>query len=93
MCAALDSFSCFIDLLNYQKGEISDSVCNLLNIKTNLLEEGMLICTFGLPLTNNDFKLFLREFYQRPIILKDFSLDVGTSHTIVKCKIAYDIVP
>ena len=92
MCAAaaFDSFSCFIDLLNYQKGEITDSVCNLLNVKTNLLEEGMLICTYGLPPSNTEFKLFLRQFYKQPINLKNFSLDVGLSQTIVKCKIAYD---
>ena len=90
MCAAFDSLSCFFDLLNYQKREIEDTVNVLLNVNTSLLEEGMRICNYNLPTTNNDFKLFLRDFYTRPVILKDFSLDVGPSQTIVRCKISYD---
>ena len=90
MCAALDSLSCFSDLLNYQKGEIEDTVGKLLNVKTSLLIDGMLLCTYNLPTTNNDFKLFLRDFYTRPVILKNFSLDVGPSQTIIRCKISYD---
>ena len=88
--AAFDSFSCYIDLLNYQKNEITDSVCNLLNVKTNLLEEGMLLCTYGLPASNSEFKLFLRQFYKQPVHLKNFTLDVGSTQTTVKCRIAYD---
>ena len=82
--AVFDSFSCYIDLLGYQKNEITDSVCNLLNVKTNLLEEGMLVCTHDFPLTNQEFKLFLRQLYQLPLHLKKFSLDVGTDQTVIK---------
>ena len=85
-----DSFSCYIDLLGYQKNEITDSICKFLNVETNLLVEGMIICTRELPLTNQDFKLFLRQLYQLPLHLKKFSLDVGTDQTIIKCKIVYD---
>ena len=89
MSSVLDRLSCFFDFLNYQKGEIGDSVSKLLNIKTDLLIDGILICACNLPTTNNDFKLFLRDFYTRPIILKDFSLEAGPSETIIRCKISY----
>ena len=88
--AVFDSFSCYIDLLGYQKNEITDSIRKFLNVETNLLVEGMIICTRELPLTNQDFKLFLRQLYQIPLHLKDFSLDVGKDQTIVKCRIVYD---
>ena len=90
MCAVLDSLSCFFDLLNYQKREIEDTFDKLLNVKTDLLIDGMLIGTYNLPVTNTDFKLFLRDFYTRPVILKDFSLDVNPIQTTITCKITYD---
>ena len=86
----LDSLSCFFDFLTYQKGEIGDTVNKLLDVKTDLLIDGMLICTCNLPTSNTDFKLFLRDFYTRPVILRDFSLDEGPSETIIRCKISYD---
>ena len=85
-----DNFSCYIDLLGYQKNEITDSVCTLVNVQSPLLVEGMLLCTFALPANNQDFKLFLRQFYQSPLHLEKFTLDVGTDYTVVKCKIVYD---
>ena len=54
-----DSFSCYIDLLGYQKNEITDSICKFLNVETNLLVEGMIICTRELPLTNQVSKASL----------------------------------
>ena len=90
MCAVLNSLSCFFDLLNYQKREIEDTFNKLFNAKTDLLIDGMLIGTYSLPITNTDFKLFLRDFYTRPVILKDFSLDINPIKTTVTCKISYD---
>jgi hypothetical protein len=88
MCAVLNSLSCFFDLHNYQKREIEDTFSKLFHAKTNLLIDGMLIGTYSLPITNNDFKLFLRDFYTRPVILKDFSLDINPIQTNVTCKIS-----
>ena len=90
MCAVLNSLSCFFDLLNYQKREIEDTFNKLFNAKTDLLIDGMLIGTYDLPITNTGFKLFLRDFYTRPVILKDFSLDINPIQTTVTCKISYD---
>ena len=89
MSSILDRLSCFFDFLNYQKVEIGDSVSKLLNIKTDLLIDGIFICACNLPTTNGDFKLFLRDFYTRPILLKDFYLEAGQSETIIRCKISY----
>jgi hypothetical protein len=84
-----DYFSCYLDLLGYQKNEISDSVCTMLNVRSPLLVEGILLCTFALPTNNHDFKMFLRRFCQYPLHLEKFTLDVGTD-TVVRCRIVYD---
>ena len=84
-----DYFSCYLDLLGYQKNEISDSISKILNIRTTLQEEGLLLCTFSLPTNNHDFKMFLRKFCQYPLNLEQFTLDVG-SDTLIRCRIIYD---
>ena len=84
-----DYFSCYLDLLGYQKNEISDSISKILNIRTTLQEEGLLLCTFSLPTNNHDFKMFLRKLCQYPLNLEQFTLDVG-SDTLIRCKIIYD---
>ena len=84
-----DYFSCYLDLLGYQKNEISDSISKMLNVRSPLLEEGILLCTFTLPTNNHDFKMFLRRFCQYPLHLEKFTLDVGTD-TIVRYRIIYD---
>ena len=90
MSAVFDSLSCFFDLLNYQKREIVDTFNQLLDTKTDLLINGTLLCTYDLPLTNTDFKLFLRDLYTKPVILRDFTLDENPTQTTVRCKVTYD---
>ena len=85
----LDSLACYLDLHQYQKNEISDSVCNLLNVTTALLEEGMLLCSDGLPNSGDEFKMFLRQFYKQSVHLRHFELDIGPTHTTVRCRTAY----
>ena len=88
--AAYDSLACHIDLLGYQKNEITDSVCKFVNVESPLLEEGLLLCDYALPVNNQDFKLFLRQFYQAPLDLQNFTLEVGIEHTVIRCSVAYD---
>jgi hypothetical protein len=90
MCAVFNSLSCFFDLHIYQKREIEDTFTELFHAKTNLLIDGMLVGNYSLPITNNEFKFFLRDFYTRPVILKDFSLDINPIQTNVTCKISYN---
>ena len=66
---AYDSLACHIDLLGYQGNEITDSVCKFVNVQSPLLVEGLLLCNYNLPVNNQDFKLFLRQFYQSPLDL------------------------
>jgi hypothetical protein len=76
--------------LNYQKREIVDTFDQLLDTKTDLLVDGTLFCTNDLPLTNVDFKLFQRDLYTRPVILKNFTLDENSTQTFVSCNVIYD---
>ena len=69
--------------------EIRDSVSKLLKIKTEILIDGIFICACNLPTTNENFKLFLRDFYTWPMILNDFYLEASQSETIIRCKISY----
>jgi hypothetical protein len=85
-----DNFSCFVDLLGYQKNEITDSVCKLVNVQSPLLVETMFLCSFALPANNHAFKMFLRQFCQNPLHLEKFTLEVGTDYIVVRCKIVYD---
>ena len=85
-----DNFSCFVDLLGYQKNEITDSVCKLVNVQSPLLVETVFLCSFALPANNHDFKMFLRQFCQYPLHLEKFTLGVGSDYTVVRCKIVYD---
>jgi hypothetical protein len=89
MSSILDRLSCFFDFLNYQKVEIGDTISKLLKIKTAILIYGIFICACNLPTTNENFKLFLRDFYTRPMILNDFYLEASQSETIIRCKISY----
>ena len=90
MCAVFTSLSCFFDLHVYQKREIEDTFSKLFHAKQSLLIDGMLVGNYNLPITNDDFKFFLRDFYTRPVILKDFSLDENPIQTNVICKINYN---
>ena len=60
-----DNFSCCVDLLGYQKNEITDSVCKLVNVQSPLLVEGIFLCTFALPANNHDFKMFYKNCQSR----------------------------
>jgi hypothetical protein len=90
MCAVFTSLSCFFDLHVYQKRELEDTFTKIFHAKQSLLIDGMLVGNYNLPITNDDFKFFLRDFYTRPLILKDFSLDENPIQTNVICKINYN---
>jgi hypothetical protein len=84
-----DYFSCYLDLLGYQKNEITDSISQMLNIRVPILEEGLLLCTFKLPTNNYDFKMCLRKFCHYPLLLEKFSIEIG-NETVIKCRLVYD---
>ena len=84
-----DYFSCYLDLLGYQKNEITDSISQMLNIRVPILEEGLLLCTFKLPTNNYDFKMCLRKFCHYPLLLEKFSIDIG-NEIVIKCRLVYD---
>ena len=71
-----DYFSCYLDLLGYQKNEITDSISQMLDIRAPILEEGLLLCTFKLPTNNYDFKMCLRKFCHYPLLLEKFSIEM-----------------
>ena len=71
-----DNFSCFMDLLGYQKNEIADSVCKLVNVQSPLLVETMFLCSFPLPPDNYAFKMFLRQFGQNSLQLQKFTFAI-----------------
>ena len=83
-------FSCFMDLLGYQKNEIVDSVCKLVNVQSPLLEETMFLCSFPLPPDNYAFKMFLRQFGKNSLQLGKFTLEIGTDYTVIRCQVVYD---
>ena len=86
-----DAFSCFLDLLAYQKTEITDSVSNMLDTSLPLLEEGLLLCTFPLPSNNNDFKMYIRKITHDPLVLEKFILEIENDTTaVIRCYITYD---
>ena len=85
----LDSIARYLDLHQYQQNEISDSVCNLLNVTTALLEEDIQLCSDGLPNSGDEFKMFLRQFYKQSVHLRHFELDIGPTHTTVRCRVVY----
>ena len=85
-----DHFSCFMDLLGYQKNEIVDSVCKLVNVQSPLLEETMFLCSFPLPPDNYAFKMFLRQFGKNSLQLGKFTLEIGTDYTVIRCQVVYD---
>ena len=84
-----DYFSCFLDLLTYQKTEITDSISTMLGTKIPILEEGLLLCTFKLPSTNYDFKMYIRKLCHDPLVLEKFTLEIG-NEVIIRCQIVYD---
>ena len=84
-----DYFSCFLDLLTYQKTEITDSISKLLGTNIPLLEEGLNLCTFELPTSNYDFKMQIRKICHEPLLLEKFSMDIG-KEIIIRCHIVYD---
>ena len=85
-----DYFSCFLDLLNYQKTEITDCISILLSTKLPLLEEGLLLCTFPLPSTNHEFKMYIRKITHDPLVLEQFTLEENGTDAIIQCNIKYD---
>jgi hypothetical protein len=84
-----DYFSCFLDLLSYQKNEITDSISKMLGTRIPILEEGLLLCTFTLPTNNHDFKMYIRKLCYDPLLLEKFTMDVG-NEIIIRCQIVYD---
>jgi hypothetical protein len=73
-----------------KKRELEDTFTKIFQTNQSLLIDGMLVANYNLPVSNDNFKLFLRDFYTRPVILKDFSLDENTIQTNVICKINYN---
>ena len=90
MSAVYTDLSCFLDLHRYQKRELEDTFTKIFKTNQNLLLDGMLVANYNLPVTYDDFKLFLRDFYTRPMILKDFSLDTNALQTNVICTVNYN---
>ena len=86
-----DYFSCFLDLLTYQKTEITDCISILLDTKIPLLEEGLLLCTFKMPSSNYDFKMYIRKICHDPMVLEKFTLEIENDNlVIIRCHIKYD---
>jgi hypothetical protein len=84
-----DYFSCFLDLLTYQKTEITDSISKMLGTRIPILEEGLLLCTFPLPTNNMDFKMYIRKLCHDPLVLEKFTMEIG-NEIIIRCQIVYD---
>ena len=84
-----DYFSCFLDLLSYQKNEITDSISKMLGTRIPILEEGLLLCTFTLPTNNHDFKMYIRKLCYDPLLLEKFTMDIG-NEIVIRCRIVYD---
>ena len=86
-----DYFLCFLDLLTYQKTEITDCISILLDTKIPLLEEGLLLCTFKMPSSNYDFKMYIRKICHDPMVLEKFTLEIENDNlVIIRCHIKYD---
>ena len=89
--ADFDQFSCFLDLLNYQKTEITDSISVMLDTSLPILEEGLLLCVFPLPCTLDEFKMSIRRITHDPLVLEKFVLSIENDSTaIIRCNITYD---
>ena len=86
-----DRFSCYLDLLNYQKTEITDSVSVMLGTGLPILEEGLLLCVFPLPCNLDEFKMRIRLILHDALVLEKFVLiNEDDSTAIIKCNITYD---
>ena len=87
-----DRFSCYLDLLNYQKTEINDSISVLLGSSLPILEEGLLLCTFPLPCNLDEFKVRIRMILHETLVLEKFILTNENNTTaVIKCNITYDM--
>ena len=85
-----DRLNCHLNLLSFQKKELVDSLSTILNLKSNLLLENILLCSFPIPNSNENFKKILYSLYQTPIYLRNFSLSIGQKLTSVCCKVYCD---
>ena len=86
-----DRFSCYLDLLNYQKTEINDSISVLLGTSLPILEEGLLLCVFPLPCDLDEFKVRIRTILHETLVLEKFILiHENDSTAVIKCNITYD---
>ena len=88
--AVYDTLACYLDFLNYQKKEISDTFTQLFKVPTDLFVDGALFCRNELPLSNTDFKIFQRNLYTSPVILKNFTLEENVTQTFISCSVIYD---
>ena len=87
-----DRFSCYLDLLSYQKTEINDSISVLLGTSLPILEEGLLLCTFQLPCNLDEFKVRIRMILHETLVLEKFVLlNENDTTAVIKCNITYDM--